>query len=388
MRLLRQVWLLTACALRAVNERRGSALVTVVSVTTVVGVLVSLLAIREGTAIFSAQSAPPDLMVIMGRGAKVPFTSFLSRETVQVVGQAPGVRKEPDGTPDLYATILVPVDVIRADGRRGTVFLVGYSPGAQLVEAPVRLIGGRWYRAGFHELMVPAPVRQMYRGMDVGDQILLRGAAWNIVGVFASRNSLSDSFLRADADSVMSAFGINHFQQINLRLESPSAAGEFARALAANPSIAVDVKSRRELNEETFGPTNRLLYYIAYSIGGVMACGAIFGALNALYASIDARRRELATLRAIGFNSASIILSVLAESVVLALPGAVLGSLLAWWLFSGDVVSSNGQIFHLTVTQHLVVIGVLWTLAIGLIGGTLPALRAARLPVATALQES
>lgn len=388
MRTFRQAFVLTACALRALGERRGSALVTIISVTTVVGVLVSLLAIREGTAIFGAQSAPPDLMVIMGRGAKVPFTSVISRETVQVVAQAPGVKKEPDGRPHMYATLLVPMDAIRKDGRRGTVFVVGYTPGAELVEDPVRLLAGRWYRRGFHELMVPEPVREMYRGMDVGSQISLRGTPWSVVGVFAGRNSLSDSFLRADADSVMSAFGINHFQQINLRLQSPSASAEFRRALATNPAIAVDVKSRAQLNEETFGPTNRLLYYIAYSIGGVMACGAVFGALNSLYASIDSRRRELATLRAIGFNSSSVTLSVLAESIVLSLPGALLGCLLAWLLFNGEVVNSNGQIFHLTVTGHLVLIGALWTLAIGLLGGSLPALRAARLPVAMALQDS
>jgi putative ABC transport system permease protein len=387
-RFLRQAILLTLCALRSLNERRWSALVTIISVTTVVGVLVSLLAIREGSAVFGAQYAPPDLMVVMGRGARTPFASVLSRETVQIVSQAPGVKKDPDGRPHVYWNVLAPVDAVRKDGRRGTLFVVGYSGSVELVEPDVRVIAGRWYEHGVHELIIPEPVRKMYKGMEVGNEILLHGAPWKIVGIFVSRNPLSAAFLRGDADSVMPAFGLNHFQQMNLRLESPAAVEPFKRALAANPAIAVDVKSRAQLNEQTFGATNRLLDYIAYSVGGVMALGAIFGAVNALYASIDARRRELATLRAMGFNSGSIIVSVLAESTVLALPGAIVGSLLAWWLFSGNVVSTNGRIFNLSVTWHLVQTGVLWTLAIGLVGGLLPAIRAIRLPVATALQET
>jgi len=138
--------------------------------------------------------------------------------------------------------------------------------------------------------------------------------------------------------------------------------------------------------QQNFGQLNQLLDFIAYFVGGAMAIGAIFGALNSLYASVDSRRREIATLRAIGFNSGSIITSVLTEGVVLAIPGALLGAAIAWLLFNGNVVSTGGLIFHLSVTSHVLIVSMAWALVIGLIGASLPALRAARVPVATALR--
>ena len=150
--------------------------------------------------------------------------------------------------------------------------------------------------------------------------------------------------------------------------------------------MAVEVKTSAQSMQDTFGQLNSLLDFVAYFVGTVMASGAIFGALNSLYASVDARRREIATLRAIGFNSGPIIVSVLLEGLVLSLPGAFLGALVAWVLFNGNVVDVAGLIFKLTVTPRLLTISIFWALAIGLIGGSLPAMRAARLPVATALQ--
>jgi len=184
----------------------------------------------------------------------------------------------------------------------------------------------------------------------------------------------------------MSAFNRNTYQSVEVQLESPAARDELERALTSDPSIAVEVKSNRQTMQDNFGQLNALLDFVAYFVGAVMASGAVFGALNSLYGSVDARRREIATLRAIGFNAGPIIVSVLLEGIVLALPGAFLGAGIAWALFNGNVVDVAGLIFKLTVTPHLLLISIAWALAIGLIGGSLPALRAARLPVATALR--
>jgi putative ABC transport system permease protein len=150
----------------------------------------------------------------------------------------------------------------------------------------------------------------------------------------------------------------------------------------------VDVKTVAETFKASFGQLNNLLDFLAYFVGAVMASGAVFGALNSLYASVDSRRRELATLRAIGFNGGPIIASVLIEGMALALPGAFLGAAIAWALFNGNVVSPAGLIFRLTVTPHVVWVAVVWSLVIGLIGASLPALRAARVPVAAALRDT
>jgi putative ABC transport system permease protein len=310
----------------------------------------------------------------------------LSRDAVLTVEGAPGVKHAPDGRPYAYAFSLVPVDAVKKNGKRGTVYLVGYSSGVDLVEPDVKPIAGRWYRPALHELMVSDPIRKMYKDMAVGSHIKLRGTDWTVVGVFSGSNTLGDSLLRADADTVMSAFGHNVYQQVNLVLDSPNSLSKFKSALNDNPAIAVDVKTVADDFAENFGQLNRLLDFVAYFVGGVMASGAIFGALNSLYASVDARRREIATLRAIGFNSGSIITSVLIEGLALAVPGALLGAAIAWLLFNGNVVSTGGLIFHLSVTGHVFIVAMVWALVIGLIGGSLPALRAARAPVATAMR--
>jgi putative ABC transport system permease protein len=284
------------------------------------------------------------------------------------------------------ASTLVSVDVMKKDGKRGNVYLVGLTPGAALVQSNVKIIEGRQYRPALHEVTISEPIRRMYSNMNLGDKLKLLNTEWTIVGVFAGNDSIGDSVMRADADTVMTAFSRNTYQSASVQLESRASMQTFKDALTSDPSVTLDVRTQAESMKNNFGQLSSLLDFVAYFVGTVMASGAIFGALNSLYASVDARRREIATLRAIGFNSGPIILSVLLEGMVLSLPGAFLGALIAWVLFNGNVVDVAGLIFKLTVTPHLLLVSIFWALTIGLIGGSLPALRAARSPVATALR--
>lgn len=386
MTFLKQTIALTVTGVRGISQRRGSSLVTVIGVTAVVGVLVSLLAIREGATIFSGSSAQKDVVDVVSRGATNTAQSVLTRDALTVIESAPGVKHSADGRPYAYATSLVSVDVMKKNGKRGNVYLVGFTPGVALVSTTMKVIEGRQYRPAVHEVTVSDPIRKMYRNMDIGDHLILNNTEWTIVGVFAGSDSIGDSVLRADADTVMSAFNRNTYQSATVQLTSPAAFQTFKDALTSNPAVSVEVRTLQQSMKDNFGQLNSLLDFVAYFVGTVMASGAIFGALNSLYASVDARRREIATLRAIGFNSGPIIVSVLLEGMVLALPGAFLGALIAWVLFNGNVVDVAGLIFKLTVTPRLLVISILWALTIGLIGGSLPALRAARSPVATALR--
>ncbi len=386
MTFLKQTIALTATGVRGISQRRGSSLVTVIGVTAVVGVLVSLLAIREGATIFSGTNTQKDIVDVISRGATNTAQSVLSRDALAVIEAAPGVKRTADGRPYAYASTFVSVDVMKKNGKRGNVYLVGFTPGISLVSTTMKVIEGRQYRPAVHEVTVSDPIRKMYKNMDIGDHLILNNTEWTIVGVFAGSDSIGDSVLRADADTVMSAFSRNTYQSATVQLESPAAFQKFKDALTSNPAVTVEVRTVQQSMKDNFGQLNSLLDFVAYFVGTVMASGAIFGALNSLYASVDARRREIATLRAIGFNSGPIIVSVLLEGMLLALPGAFLGALIAWVLFNGNVVDVAGLIFKLTVTPHLLLISIFWALTIGLIGGSLPALRAARLPVATALR--
>ncbi len=389
MTFFRQTIALTAVGLTSIQRRRASSLVTVVGVTTAVGVLVSLLAIGQGAAIFTGQNAADieSTAIVVSRGTVNGLQSVIKHEDLAAIERAPGIRRT-DGKPWVVATITVSVDAIKKDGKRTNTFVAGFSPGALVAQSNVKIIAGRQYRPGLHELTVPEPITKQYKNMELGSHLNLRGTEWTIVGVVAGQDNIGDSELRGDGETVMSAFGANTYQQVAVTLTSPSAFQAFKDALTTDPALSVDVKSLRQHLKQQFGQLTSLVDFVAYFIGAVMGSGAVFGALNSLYASVDARRREIATLRAIGFGGGPIILSVLVEGIVLALPGALLGALIAWLAFGGNSVDVQGLVFKLTVTSALVVNGVIWAVAIGLLGASLPALRAAQVPVAAALRAS
>ncbi len=171
-----------------------------------------------------------------------------------------------------------------------------------------------------------------------------------------------------------------------VQLDSAAAYDTFKHVVTADPSLTVDVQTEAQNRLDTIKQLKGLLDFISYFVGGLMALGAVCGALSSLYAAVDARRREIATLRAIGFSSGPVVISVLVEGIVLALPAALLGALIAWLMFNGNIISTVGLTFPLAVTPHLVIISLFWAVSIALLGGLLPALRAADLPVATALR--
>lgn len=382
---LRQTWVLTAASLRSLPERVGPTLVTVVGITVVVIVLVSLLAL-VGAASSMVSMARPDMAVVMSRGAPNPPSSILSREAAQAVMNAPGLKRTADGKPYVAASTLVGVDAIRKDGKRATAYFVGETEGGRLVDADRKLIEGRMYRPGVRELIVPDEIRKLYRGFEVGDEVTFRGTVWKVVGVVETPRAIGSTVLRADAATVMSAFGINAFQEARVVLASPGSFQQFKDALEKNPSIKVDVKTEEETMSQVFTTFISFLKFVAYFIGGVMAFGAICGALNSLYASVDARRRELATLRAVGFGGGPIVAAVLLEGMLLALPGALIGGAVAWMFFNNHQTGISGFIFELKVTPGLIGVSILWALAIGLIGAALPALRVVKTPIARGLQ--
>ncbi|HTE42428.1 MAG TPA: ABC transporter permease, partial [Steroidobacteraceae bacterium] len=321
---LRQTALLTVSGLRSLGQRRAVALVTIVSVMAVVCVLISLLAIREGTSIF--QPTRTDEAIVLSRGAGNVSQSHLSREDVATIAQTPGIKWSAERNAFVYASTVISVDALRRDGKRGAVNLAGYAQGWERVEGELKVTAGRLYRPAVRELMVSESIRKMYRGFDVGERIMLRGTEWTVVGVFAAKDSQTDGLVLSDAETVNAAFGRNSFGQVKVRLESPATYQLFADSLARNPTLRVDVKTTNDEFEQTFGGMRRLLTFVSYFIGALMASGAICGALNSVYASVDARRREIATVRALGFRGLPVIASILTESMLLAFPGALLGA--------------------------------------------------------------
>lgn len=386
MRSLTQTAALTTFGLRSIPARLGASLVTVIGIMTVVAVLLSLLSMGEGAQFWETGQARPDRAVVLSHGALSAFASRLTRNDIGILSHEPGVKQEADGTPLVTAGSMVAVDVVTKANERGTLYLVGITN--HHVYPEIHVLAGHWPRAGLHELAVSRVAQRLDQGVQIGDQVHLRGSDWTIVGVFEDAKGVFEQVLFGDGDTVLSAFGRDAYQQLTVMLDSPADFARFKHAVTADPSLKVDVYTEVANRETTFRGLRGLLDFVSYFIGTLMAMGAVCAALSSLYASVDARGREIATLRALGFGSTPVLASVLIEGMLLALGAAIIGALIAWLLFNGKVISAAGLTFPLAVSPHLVLISILWALAIGLLGGLLPAIRAARVPVAFAMRET
>jgi putative ABC transport system permease protein len=371
--------------LSGVRERMASALTIIIGVTCAVGVLVSMLAMGTGARRQEMGNVRADRVVLMTSGARV-FQSDISREEAAAVIELPGILKGAGGEPIVVAETEVPVEGRRrVVGNRIYFPLIGTTPTVTQYRPEMRFTSGRMFQAGLHELIAGNSCARQFTGFEVGDRRPIHGTDWTIVGHF-DLGEEQQCFVFADVDSIMSTFGRNTYSSVSVRLQSPSDFDALRDAVKGNPALHLEAKREREVMEDGFKELNAILNFVSYFVGTIMAIGATLGAVNSLYAIVDSRRRELATLRAIGFGPGPIVVSILVESILWALPGALPGCALAWVFFNGLSASPFGYSFQLAVTPFLAVLGILWALGMGLLGGLLPALRAARVPVTTALR--
>jgi putative ABC transport system permease protein len=386
MSLIKQIWAVTAMNIRALPQRAATSLVTVIGVATVIAVMVSLLAIGVGLLQSINKNVRPDDAIVLSSGTAASYMGAISRTAAAIIADAPGVKKDDAGQPMVAPQALVIVEVTKKNGDSANIGFAGASPEARVMDPSLHLIAGRRFLPAVRELIAGRSASAQYKNLAVGDHIVLRGTEWTVVGVFEDNGGQSENALIGDAETVMSAFGRNSFQTVNVRLQSPAAFSRFKDALTSNPQLSVDVKRTAEYTRDQLKPITSVLNFVGYFIGVVMAVGAVFGAVNTMYSAVDARAREIATLRAIGFGGTAVVISVMVESLLLAVPGALIGVAVAWLLFNGRAISSLGLTFPLAVTPGLLWLSIIWALVIGLIGGLAPSIRAANLPVATALR--
>ncbi|HET6604431.1 MAG TPA: ABC transporter permease [Xanthomonadaceae bacterium] len=389
-----QVWEISLGNLRSIPQRLGTSLVIVIGIAGVVAVLVALLAMGEGFRHTLASTGSDDRALVLRSGANEELASGFAREQADAIAQAPGVARDPDGralvSPERY--ILTNL-VNRANQEPSNIPVRGVDPVAFTLRPEVRIVEGRMLVPGAREVIVGRKLAGEFLGTGVGDSVPVRDGDWRVVGVFESGGDVHESELwvdRATLDGVLRSSAVG---SVMVQLEDAAAFDRFEQAVADDPRVNVDVKRQSAYYAAQSEATGTFIRVLGTVVASIMALGAIFAALNTMYSAVSTRTREIATLRAIGFGGGPVVTSVLVESLALALLGGLLGGLLAWVLFNGFTVSTlNFQTFSqvafsFRVTPELLVRGLVWALAIGLVGGLLPALRAARLPVTTALRE-
>jgi putative ABC transport system permease protein len=389
---LRQISLISAMNLRSVPQRLGTSLVIVIGIAGVVAVMLSVLAMSMGIMKTLSDTGRDDRAVVLRSGSAAELASALSRDQGNTIMDAPGVKRDAEGKPIASAETITVVDLPTAGGDSwANVTVRGVGPKLFEVRPEVKIVQGRMFRPAVHELVVGTRAITQFPSLALGKSIRFTGGQWDIVGVFESDGGRHESEIFGDAETVMSAVRRNGYQPVTVLLESRDSFDAFKNALTTNPTLSVDVKRESDYLAEQSRPIARVLSIIAYVVGGIMAVGALFGALNTMYSAVSARGKEIATLRALGFGATPVVISVFVEAVMLALLGGALGCLAAWLFFDGNIVSTSGGqvaqiVFALTLTPGLMAVGVIWAFAIGIIGGLFPAVRAARLPVATALR--
>ncbi len=392
MKTLRQIGAVTAMNLRSLPQRLSTSLVIVVGIAGVVAVLVSVLAMSTGMIRTLEHTGRDDRVIVLRNGSTSELASALPMDAVRLTMDAPGVRHNAEGKPIAIAETLRMVTAYKKeDNAEVHLALRGVGPMIGAVRPELKIIEGRMFNPAVFEIIVGKSASRQFKGLNIGDRFPARGVNWTVVGIYSSGGDSHESELMAGADTVNSADHRGGYQLVTALLDSKASFQKFKDSLTSNPALAVDVASEPDYLQRRSMLMSKVISTIAYVVGGIMAVGAIFGALNTLYSAVSARVREIATLRAIGFGSTAMVISVLVEALLLALIGGLIGSLLAWLFFDGFVASTSGggngqMIFELSVTPLLAGAGLCWALVIGLIGGLFPAVRAARLPVATALR--
>jgi putative ABC transport system permease protein len=391
---LAQVLAVTALNIRTIRQRMGSSLVALVGIAGVVVVFVAVLSIAEGFSAAMRDAAAPDRVIVMRSGSDSEMTSGLGAEQARIVAEAPGVLRTADGpasSPELYVIVDVPKRSTRTDAN---VPLRGVTPRVFDVKREVRITQGRRFTPGTNEIVVGRAAHGQFAGLDVGTQVKWGQNRWTVVGIFEANGSVAEGEIWCDARVLQPAYRRgNSFQSVYVRLESPQAFDRFKDALTTDPRLNVSVRREAEYYAEQSRVLRRLVTTLGYLIAALMGVGAVFGALNTMYNAVSSRTREIATLRALGFGRVAVMTSVLTESLFLSVIGGIVGGALAWIGFDGyQTATMNWQTFSqvafaFAVTPALLVQGVVYAAVMGFVGGLFPAVRAARLPIVTALRE-
>jgi putative ABC transport system permease protein len=389
--MLKQVMAITQLGLRSIPQRLGASLVIVIGLAGVVAVFTALLAMAAGFQSTLEAAGRADVALVLRGGSQAELNSGLSREQATIIKQAPGVAAGAGGAPAASAELIVIAELMKAGETTGSNITVrGVEPAAFGLRPQLRIVEGRRFRPGLKELIVGRGVTQQFAGARIGDRLRMRGSEWDVVGIFSSGDA-NESELWADVEVAQSAFSRQGFSSVRLQLADTASLATVKDALTADPRVNVDVETEQQYMSGQTKQFRRTIGALAGVVTLIMALGATFAALNTMYAAVGTRAREIATLRAIGFGGVPVVASIMLESLVLALAGGLLGAVIAFLLFNNVAVSTLGSnftqvVFRFAVTPALVQKGLLIAVAIGMVGGLLPALRAARQPVTTALR--
>jgi putative ABC transport system permease protein len=382
---LKQSLVTTQVSLASLPQRLWPSLIIVISTACVVGVLLSMLSATAGVLRTYQSGGSPERAIVLPAQIPSEYGNSLSRDEVATIMSAPWISQGRDGSRAADAEILLwipPTEGFTITSPE----LRGVGPAGLSLRPEFAMVSGRLFQSGRRELIIGVRAARAF-GLKVGDKVILPDGEWPIVGAFSAGGALLDGQLVADADTVMATSRISGFGSVLVKLDNARAFDPFKQWLTTNPTLAVTAERQSDYYLRTAERFSAFFTELAYIVGIIMALGALFGSVKIMHAAVSGRSREIATLRAIGYGPLSAAIAVLVEMTALSLTGACLGASLAWLLFDGKVMTGIQNTFDLSVSPRLVTYGIGWALALAIVSGLAPAIRATRLSVTDALRE-
>jgi putative ABC transport system permease protein len=379
---------------RSVRARWTSTIVAVLGIAGTVGVFVAMLSLAHGFKATLVASGSPGNALVLRAGSPSEMMGGVTLESVKVIQDAPGIARGPNGPLVTQEVVgVMPIPLI-STGTDANVQIRGVSPNVLEIRKFVKITEGRMFEPGLTELVAGKNASKTYSGLTLGNTIDMAGGHWKVVGIFDAGGSSFDSEIWCDSRVLNDILKrpANIFQSVTVHLDSPDSFRSFKDTLTSDPRLNVDVTREVDYYAKQSSTMTRLITVLGGLVAFIMAVGAVFGALNTMYSAVSERGREIATMRALGFNASSVVFSFLVEALLISFIGGIIGCLVVLPLNGLTTSTMNFQTFSniafaFKITPQLLLQGIFFALAMGVIGGLLPAIRAASLPVATALRE-
>ena len=380
---LAAVWL----NLVSLKKRVWASLVIVAGVACVVAVLLSMLSVTLSLRHAWQRAGSPDRAIILAAGAQAEGNGTISAAQVAIIKDGPGIARDAKGRAIADAEILTGLDVRRRDtGGHGYILLRSFGPTAMALRPEFHIIAGRMYHPGKRELVVGAEAPGQFLGVGLGDKVETPDGPWPVVGVFRTNDDVVQSELVADTDLIRAVMRHPAYSSVIVRLAGENGLAALKRAITTNPALQVTVERQSDYYNRRSAEFSDLNDKLSYGVSLLLGLGALLASVNILYSAVTIRLVEIATLRALGFGAFPVAFAVAAEGLLLSLTGGVIGAAIAYDLFDGVQDIWYNNVFHLAVSPTLIALGLVWASLIGLLGGVLPAIHAARLPVAEGLR--
>jgi putative ABC transport system permease protein len=380
---------------RSIRSRWTSTIVAILGIAGTVGVFVAMLSLARGFRATLVASGSPDDALVMRAGSTSEMMGGITLDSVKLVQDKPGVARDASGQPLVTQEVVgvIPIPLI-STGTDANVEVRGVAPNVLQIRQFVKVVQGRMFHSGLDELVVGKNASKTYEGLTVGNTVNFGGGHWKVVGVFDAGGSSFDSEVWCDARILNEVLKRpeNIFQSATVHLTSPAAFDQFKDSITSDPQLNLEVEREVDYYAKQSSTMTRLITILGGLVAAIMAIGAVFGALNTMYSAVAERGREIATMRALGFSSWNVILSFLFEALLISLIAGIIGCVVVLPLNGMTTQTMNFSTFSnlafaFKITFNLLVMGVIFALAMGVLGGLPPAVRAALRPVAVSLRE-